>query len=229
MRRTILILAVLLLVIAPAYAKYNIHLKNGSIIRGVVSYEEVDGELRFPYLGGILGIPLDDVLKVEEVKTGGVIITPEPGVPGIKEVPRPVVPPTQAPPPPSVELKPRAEPIKQRLSVINARLAQIEAKQFEYNSVKKEYDHVRLRIEVLFQKGVAEAKKQGGDPAKWFQFLPEQEREWAQLNTLKKNKLKKDLSRLEPEMNALLQEKEGLLEEKQQLEQRLREMEGSSY
>ncbi len=229
MRKAILIMAVLLLVFAPAYAKYNIHLKNGSVIRGVVSYEEIDGELRFPYLGGTLGIPLDDVLKVEEVKTGGVIIAPEPGVPGIKEVPRPVVPPTQAPPPPPVELKPRVEPIKQRLSVINARLAHIEGKQSEYISVKKEYDQVRLRIEVLFQKGVAEAKKQGGDPAKWFQFLPEQEREWAQLNTLKKNKLKKELSILESEIASLLQEKEGLLEEKQELEQRLREIEGTSY
>ena len=77
MRRTILIVVVLLLIAVPAYAQYNIHLKNGSVIRGVPSYKEVDGELRFSYLGGTLGIPLDDVLKVEEARTGDVEIAPK--------------------------------------------------------------------------------------------------------------------------------------------------------
>jgi hypothetical protein len=76
LRRTILIVVVLLLIAVPAYAQYNIHLKNGSVIRGVPSYKEVDGELRFSYLGGTLGIPLDDVLKVEEARTGDVEIAP---------------------------------------------------------------------------------------------------------------------------------------------------------
>jgi hypothetical protein len=227
LRRTILIVVVLLLIAVPAYAQYNIHLKNGSVIRGVPSYKEVDGELRFSYLGGTLGIPLDDVLKVEEARTGDVEIAPAPGVPAIREAEEPVVPPTQAVPP--VQLKPQTELIQKRLSVINGRLAQIEAKESGRNSVKKEYDHVRLRIEVLFQKGVAAAKAKGGDPAKWFQFLPAQERQWAQLNTLKKNKLKKELARLDAELAPLLQEKESLLEEKQQLEEKLREIESPLY
>jgi hypothetical protein len=227
LRKAILIMAVLLLVVVPAYAQYNIHLKNGSVIRGVASYEEIDGELRFAYLGGTLGIPLDDVLKVERAKTGDVMIAPEPGVPTIREAPRPVVPPTQVAPP--VQPENETVPIKQRLSVIDGRLAQIEAKESEYNGVKKEYDHVRLRIEVLFQQGIAEAKRKGGDPAKWFQFLPAQERKWVQLNTLKKNKLKKDLSRLDMALAPLLEEKEALLEEKQQLEEELREIESPLY
>jgi hypothetical protein len=227
LRKTILIVAVLLFISVPVHAQYNIYLKNGSVLRGVASYEEVDGELRFAYLGGTLGIPVDDVLRVEEARTGDVVITPGPGMPAIKESPRPVVPPWQVAPP--VQPKPDVGPIKQRLSAINGRLAQIEARESAYNSVKKEYDHVRLRIEVLFQKGVAAAKAKGEDPANWFQFLPAQEKQWAQLNTLKKNKLKKELAEFDVELEPLLEEKEALLEEKQQLEERLREIESPLY
>jgi hypothetical protein len=217
-----LAIALVLIVAIPSYAQYNIHLKNGSVIRGVGKYEEVDGELRFRYMGGTMGIPLDEVLKVEEVKTGGVVVAPEAGAPEMKERREPVVPSYQMEP---LEAPPDTGPIKESIAKINQRLAEIGVRLAERDKVKEEYDRVRLRIEVLFQKGIAEAKRKGGDPAKWFQFLPAQEREWAQLNTLKKNKLKKDLEALDQALAPLIAEKEALLEEKRGLEEKLRELE----
>ena len=122
---------------------------------------------------------------------------------------------------------PDTGPIRQRLAGVKARLAKVEAKVAEYESLKKEYDQVRLRIEVLFQKGRKEAIKQGGDPAKWFNFLPTQERQWAQLNTMKKKKLAKQLGELEKEVIPLAAEKDALLREKESLEAKLRALEDS--
>jgi len=116
-------------------------------------------------------------------------------------------------------------PIKQRLAEINKRLASIDVAVSKYDKLKEEYDKVRLRIEVLFQKGIAAAKNVDGDPAKWYQYLPPQEREWAQLNTFKKTKLKKELDDLETRMAPVLSEQKQLLAEKKDLERQLREAE----
>jgi hypothetical protein len=222
LRKTVLAIALLVLISAPSYAQYNIHLKNGSVIRGVGHYDEVDGEIRFLYLGGTVGIQRENVLKIEEARTGDVVIAPEPGTSAVPERSKPVVPSYQMEP---MDTGPDTGPVKERLAEVNRRLSDIDARLAEYDKVREEYDRVRLRIEVLFQKGIAEAKKKGEDPAKWFTFLPAQEREWAQLNTLKKNKMKKEVEEIERLNAPLIAEKERLLQEKGDLEQRLRDME----
>jgi hypothetical protein len=223
MRKVLLAIALLLLFSAASHAAFNIHLKNGSVFKGVPQYEEVDGELRFRYLGGTVGIPLDNVENIEA--TGGAGVAPETGTTGttgIRERSKPVVPAYQKEP-----LKPAVDtgPIKRKIAEIDKRLAVLNAAISDYDDKKEEYDKVRLRIEVLFQKGIAAAKNVNGDPAKWFQYLPPQEREWAQLNTLKKNKLKKELEDLDVRMAPAISERNSLLGQKKSLEQELKEAE----
>ncbi len=233
MKKAVLCIAFLLLMAAPSWAQFNIYLKNGSVIKGVSNYRETDGKLMFQSMGGTLGIPLEDVLKIEEARTGDVVIEP-PAAParrgerGTSRFSAPSAPrPSVRGPPVAEEKEPDTGPVKQRLAGVNERLAEVEAKVAEYESLKKEYNRVRLRIEVLFQKGIKEARLQGGDPAKWFEFLSAQEQKWAQLNTMKKKKLAKQLGELEKEAIPLIGEKEALLREKESLEAKLRALEDS--
>lgn len=215
MKKAVLLIFSVLLLAAPALAQYNIHLKNGSVIKGVGSYEEIDGQIIFHYAGGMVTIPADEVEKIEEVGREGRVFAPEEAGPP---------PPREAPKPP--EMPPfgesaEAKSIKARIVEIDRRLEEIARKEAEYEDMKEEYNRVRLVIEVRFQQGLAEARKQGGDPDKWFEFLPPLERKWVQLNTLRKNKLKKELAEKEEELAQLSKEKRELEEEKQDLQERL--------
>ncbi len=212
MKKAVLLIFSVLLLAAPALAQYNIHLKNGFVIKGVGSYEEVDGKIIFRYAGGMVAIPSDEVEGIEEAGREGRVFAPEEAPPQKpREAPMPLMPPESG----------EAQRIKQRIAEIGERLEEIAQEEAEYVDMVKEYDRVRLRIEVLFQKGIAKARSEGGDPAKWFEFLPPQERKWAQLNTLKKNRFEKELPEKQKELAPLLQEKRALQEEKQSLEERL--------
>ncbi len=62
------ILLSILLLLLPAYAgaAYKVFLKNGSVITGVGSYEKRDGEVTVYFGGGSIGLPENDILKIEE-------------------------------------------------------------------------------------------------------------------------------------------------------------------
>ncbi len=217
MRRAVFLIIFVLFFSASAWAGYDIFLKNGSIIRGVERYEEIDGQIMFRYAGGTVAIPMDAVDRIEESREGGREIVPR------EPIKRPAKP-APAPPPMTLEEAPEITQLERRIAEINQRLETINKQMEEYNKLKEEYDKVRLRIEVLFQKGIAKAKSKGGDPAKWFEFLEGQERQWAQLNTLKKTKLEKELNQMEATIMPLVQEKEALQAEKQDSEKRLEQL-----
>lgn len=65
------IIAFLLLVALPSLAEaaYTIYLKNGSVIRGISSYESRNGEVILYIGGGSIGVNKDEILKIKE--TGG--------------------------------------------------------------------------------------------------------------------------------------------------------------
>jgi hypothetical protein len=217
LKRAALLIISILLLAAPALAQYDIHLKNGSVIKGVGSYGEVDGRIIFRYAGGMVAIPSGEVERIVEARRGDRSFAPEEAGPPPAERPR------EAPKPPPMppDTTGAQQEIEKRIVEIDRRLREIALEEEEYREMEEEYDRVRLRIEVLFQKGIAEARSQGGDPAKWFEFLPPQERKWAQLNTLKKTKLEKDLREKRDELAPLMQEKRALQQEKQSLREEL--------
>ncbi|MDP3111744.1 MAG: hypothetical protein Q8M71_06565 [Thermodesulfovibrionales bacterium] len=51
-----------------ADAAYRIYLKNGSTIKGVNYYEKSEGEIKFYFDGGMVGIPEADILRIESGK-----------------------------------------------------------------------------------------------------------------------------------------------------------------
>jgi hypothetical protein len=64
------IILLILILLMPAYseAAYKIHLKNGSEISGVSSYEKKGGEVIIYFGGGSVGIPEKDIIKIEETE-----------------------------------------------------------------------------------------------------------------------------------------------------------------
>lgn len=217
MKKAAFVIISILLLAAPALAQYDIHLKNGSVIKDVGSYEEVDGRIVFRYAGGMVAIPTGEVEEIVESRKGGRVFAPGEAGPPPAERPREAPKPPQMPP----DTTEAQREIQNRIAEIDRRLREIALEEEEYQDMEEELYRVRLRIEVLFQKGIAEARNQGGDPAKWFEFLPPQERKWAQLNTMKKTKLEKDLKEKRAELAPLLEEKRKLQEEKQSLQEEL--------
>lgn len=65
MRHLLLLLLALLLPL-PSYGAYNIYLKNGSVIRGVGSYEKKDGEFIINFSSGTVSLRGEDVLNIKE-------------------------------------------------------------------------------------------------------------------------------------------------------------------
>ncbi len=212
----LVLVPVVLLGAGTALAQYDIHLKSGSVIKKVARYERKDGMVVFKLAGGVVAVYEADVLRIVKsaVVPGAAYAPPPPPEPGA---------PAAAPP----ELKPvDTSSIERRVAEINRELRKIKAAEDELDALKKELEWVRLRVEILFQRGLAEAKKQGGKEADWFKFLKGKDRDFAQLNTLKKRKLLKEIPKLEAEYQPLLARKPGLLEEKERLEAELREASG---
>jgi hypothetical protein len=220
MKRTILCVLFLFVLYLPAEAAYKIYLKNGSVIKGVSAYAEEAGKIRFYYGGGLVSLPSGDVLRIEET---GEPLPPAEGPPvAAPEAPGQGAPAPETPPKDTA----RESALKERLSSIDSRLKEIEGKEVEAQSVEAEYERVRLRIELLFQQGRKAAAEAGRSQAEWFQFLPSQERQWAQMNSIKKNQLESQLETLKQELEPLREEKEKLLEEKRGVEDELKSLGG---
>jgi len=208
-----LVFIFLILFLSTAYPA-TIYLKNGMTIENVISYRQVDGRYMLYIHDGVVEIPSNDVLKIVEKD---VIKTPEP----IPEEVKPA--PTDGKE--IAEKKEHIAELKRRLKELDTRLKEIKKVEDEQTELKKQYDEVRLRIEVLFQKGRKAAQSAGKDISTWFQFLSPQEREWIQINTFKKKELEDKLKEKEEELAPLLEDKEDILKEKRQLSDELERLE----
>ncbi len=206
---------VFLLFSSSAIEAATVYLKNGSVIRDVTEYEKVDGKVRMKVYGGILELPQEDVEKVEEGET-----LPserlEPGRrDGEKVAPKPYTPVETYLPPE----EPKPDP---RLLDIETRLKQIGKETEELAKLKKDYDQIRLRIEVLFEKGIKRARAAGKNDFQWLNFLDSTERFWVQTNTMKKKEMEKEVEAADARLGELMREKEALLKEKAEIEVRQR-------
>lgn len=218
MRKVLFAIAAVLVFAGPAWAGFNVYLHNGSVIKGVKAYEHKEGQVFLNYLGGIIALPSDEIYRIEEAfdiaPTGG----------------SDTVSPSEASffAPKAKAKKIDTGPIKRRLTSLDSRLQEIIVVEGEVQALKDEYNRVRLRIEVLFQKGRRAAIAQGGKEAEWFKFLVGQDRKWAQLNTLKKRDLKKKIEAAERDFAPLRDERNSIGTEKANLEARIKEIEGAS-
>lgn len=213
MRRAIICILAIVLTASTSWAAFNVYLKNGSVLKGIEAYEEVDGNVQFRALGGTIAIPKSDIVKIEDTT-----VLPEAPVGTFEGVPA-------APKPP--EKRVDARPIKNRISRIDDRLKVIQGEEDKVNALKSEFDRVRLRIEVLFQKGRKAALKAGGKESDWFKYLVGQDREWAQLNTLKKRDLTRRIGEAESAFAPLAVEKAALTDQKQALNAELEAARGN--
>lgn len=219
MRRALILMVVALLVAAPAGAGYRIYLKNGSVIKGVLQYEERGDQIMLKHLGGTISVPASDVDKIESVDLG-VVTEEEPRERGAaRDAGGPDF--TGVPPVPAPEIQYNPEPLKRKIAAIDAQLARIQVHDDEYQAMLKKYNRVRLRIENLFQLGIKRARAKGAKDSEWLRFLKGQERDWIQINTLKKNDLKKKLAAKDAEMVPLRTRRAALLQEKAVLQEEL--------
>ncbi|MBI4824744.1 MAG: hypothetical protein HY805_11050 [Nitrospirae bacterium] len=215
MKKVLFLVVILIMSFSGVSESTDVYLKNGSIIKNVTAYEKVDGKVRLSISGGIVEISEEDVLGIEEKaleppREDKIFIKPAPEItPTVKED--------------NTEEKRQA--LKDKLTAIEERLNEIKNKETEYEKLLKEYDSVRLRIEVLFQSGLKRAIADGKDASKWLNYLIPQERQWVQLNTLKKDKLEKDMMNSKREVDYLFEEKKTLLDEKKVIEDKLKELE----
>ncbi|GAB4390692.1 MAG: hypothetical protein Kow0025_24460 [Thermodesulfovibrionales bacterium] len=226
-----LLVAVFLVLAAAseAPAAYKIYLRNGSVISGVGAYVKSGGEVRFSYGGGVAAVPENDVLRIEQyggpAEAAGDAEAPAPAAEAEPAAPSEGQGEAQ-PQGPSEADRARADRLRQEVERINGRLAEIGEKEDELARTKQEYDRIRLRIEILFQQGRKGAIAAGKSEAQWFQFLPAKERQWAQMNSIKKNELEAKIKSLEEELAPMADEKQRLMEERGRLEGELRGLKG---
>ncbi|MDA8169318.1 MAG: hypothetical protein M0Z59_06415 [Nitrospiraceae bacterium] len=208
---------------APADAAYRIYLKNGTVIEGIGSYRRTDKEITFLYSGGEVGIPLSGIKKIEEY-------TPSEGE-AIKseEAPEPAV---TKPAPGKGPEAPSISPESQKLlnadlNRINGRLAQIQLDEDKYQKMKNDLQQIKLRIEVLFENGRSRAISAGKSPIEanqqYQQFLNPDERQWVQLNFIKKQQLEAQIKEMEDKVIGPEKSEKGrLLSQKRQIEAQLK-------
>jgi hypothetical protein len=201
-----------LLTVLPAAvnAAYRIVLKNGSEIV-VETYAKENGEVRFYYRGGIVGIKEKDVEKILQVEDEALPKTDNAERDSMKaeakdsaaEQEKTMVPYID----PAEKEKYQKE-LQERLKEVEAKIAEKEAL---LKKTEEEYRSVKHRLESLFQQGTARAAAKGQGAAQWLNFLTGSEREWAQQNTIKKRKLEEDKKILEEALVPLREQRDEIM------------------
>ena len=178
------------LLTSSADAAYKIYLKNGSTIKGVNRYEKSEGEIRFYFGGGVVGIPEADILRIESSKEPIKDIKPTEIKPAeeLKEEK------TKPPEPETREDVPRsdraneASDIKTQPAEPDKKNQEIARKESELRRVEGELLTTRARIQNLYINASSDA-----------------ERSMLQQNMMRKRKLEDEKKRLEEELKALRQ------------------------
>ncbi|MDA8175063.1 MAG: hypothetical protein M0018_10840 [Nitrospiraceae bacterium] len=221
--RLVPILLALLFVFSaiPAFGAYRIYLKNGSVISGLPNIEKKDGQVKFLYHGGMIGVPDSEVLKIEQYTPGA----------GEKLVPEHAVP--SAPAPKTVKphaggkgQSARESQIQNQIAIDDGALQRLQVKLDKYKDLQDEYYQVRLRIENLFEKGRNAAMAAGKSPLVanqvYMQYLSPDEQSMVQSNFIRKGQLEDIFNRKKDEIAADRRKKADLLREKAHLEDQLK-------
>ncbi|KAF0146089.1 MAG: hypothetical protein FD156_457 [Nitrospirae bacterium] len=181
-----------------ADAAYKIYLKNGSTIKGVTRYEKSEGEIKFYFEGGMVGIPEADILKIESSKELIKDIKPAEIKPAeeLKEertkAPEPEtrrdVPGSDRPQETSDIKTQPADDIKTQSAEADKKAQEIAGKEAELRKIEGELLTTRARIQNLYINASSDA-----------------ERSMLQQNMMRKRKLEAEKKKLEDELKALRQ------------------------
>lgn len=208
---------------------YRFYLKTGAVIEGVSSYEQAEGEIKFLFMGGVIGLKNEDVLRIEEYTPGeDEKIKPEKAIPPEVEIKPPARGKDAFPPSPEGAGEVRIRYLKNRLDEIERELADIAFLEGKYKALKDEHDLVRLRIENLYKIGRENAVRAGRSPIQaqqqYLQFLTPAQRSQVQANFLRKRELEEKMKKFEEteSLQALASQKESYLSEKAAIEEELK-------
>ena len=168
--------------VSEADAAYKIYLKNGSVISGVSSYNKSEGEIKFYFEGGMIGIPEKDILKIESGK--------EP----VKDMTAPekpwASPPARAVKSETPEVREEVSKTKKEQPEKGEKLAEIAKKEEELKKTEGDLIKTRVRVQNLSSKSNAGT-------------ISSDERTMLQINMHKKDKLEEDKKRLSEEIKSL--------------------------
>jgi len=178
------------LLTSSADAAYKIYLKNGSVIKGVSNYEKSEGEIRFYFGGGVVGIPEADILRIESSKEPVEEIKPTEIKPA-EELKEGKTKPPETETREDVQRSDRANEtsdIKTQPAEPDKKDQEIARKESELRRVEGELLTTRARIQNLYINASSDA-----------------ERSMLQQNMMRKRKLEDEKKRLEEELKALRQ------------------------
>ncbi len=135
----VLLLILILLVPVSSEATYRVYLKNGSTISGVSSYEKKDGQIDIFFGGGSMGIPENEIIKIEETETPEMNFRSKES-PGTQEMTPPPAPMPQQ----NTDKSAKINVLKSDLDSVNADLSNVETE--EARLVKAINDRKSMRL-----------------------------------------------------------------------------------
>ena len=183
-----------------ADAAYKIYLKNGSTIKGVNRYEKSEGEIKFYFEGGMVGIPEADILRIESSKEPVKDIKPTEIKPTEELKEKKTKPPEtetrgdvsgsdRAKETSDIKTQP-ADDIRTQPAEPDKKAQEIASKESELRRVEGELLTTRARIQNLYGKSVSGT-------------ISDAERSMLQQNMMRKRKLEAEKKKLEEELKAL--------------------------
>lgn len=170
--KKIVLIALILLLPVYAGAAYKIYLKNGSVIKGVSSYQEKGREVTIYFSTGSMVIPKENILKIEEKESPGSESVPEEKeeVQQKQEKAGEPTAPSQTPEP-ATDRNARMDELKAELDSVNAEISSAEKEEarltasinektgsrFQYNLIQikqleKELEPLRQELSDVQQK-----------------------------------------------------------------------------
>lgn len=137
----IFLLIFVLLVPVASEATYKVILKNGSVISGVSSYEKKNGDVEIFFGGGSMGIPENEILKIEESGAPEKDFRTEEAPASQMEE---AAPPVEAPAQNSDDKAARIDALKTELESVNADLSAAEAEEARLDKAINDRKSARL-------------------------------------------------------------------------------------
>lgn len=129
MKKIILVILILLL---PVYASaaYKIYLKNGSVIKGVSSYQEKGKEVTIYFGTGSMMIPKENILRIQHTESADSEFVPEEREEGQQKQEKAgeAAPPAQAPEP-AADRNARIDELKAQLDSVNSEIASAQGRE----------------------------------------------------------------------------------------------------
>jgi DNA repair exonuclease SbcCD ATPase subunit len=150
MKKIILVILILLL---PAYASaaYKIYLKNGSVIKGVSSYQEKGKEVTIYFGTGSMMLPKENILRIEHTESADSEFVPEEREEGGRqnqEKAGGAAPPAQAPEP-AADRNARMDELKAQLDSVNSEIASTQEREAQLTASINEKTGSRFHYNLI--------------------------------------------------------------------------------